>query len=70
MTKKPILRVDPQTHRQILERARDKIQEGRDWLEQFDKACQENDRLYATSPIAQYRARKRAERDQKDISAT
>jgi hypothetical protein len=70
MNKKPILRVDPETHRQILERARATIKEGRDWLEQFDKACEENDRLYEATPIAQYRARKRAERDQKANSST
>jgi multidrug resistance efflux pump len=70
MTKKLILRVDPETHRLTLERARATIQEGRDWLEQFDKACAENDRLYEATPIAQYRAHKRAERDQKAISST
>jgi multidrug resistance efflux pump len=63
MTKQPILRVDPETHRLTLERARANIQEGRDWLEQFDKACQENDRLFDATPIAQYRARKRAQND-------
>jgi hypothetical protein len=70
MTKQLISRVDPETHRLTLERARATIQEGRDWLQQFDQACQENDRLYAATPIAQYRARKRAERDQKAISPT
>ena len=70
MTKKPILRVDPETHRLILERARATIKDGKDWLEQFDKACEENDRLYEATPIAQYRARKRAERDQKATSST
>jgi multidrug resistance efflux pump len=64
MTKQLILRVDPETHRLTLERARATIQEGRDWLQQFDQACQEDDRLYAATPIAQYRARKRAQKAQ------
>jgi multidrug resistance efflux pump len=70
MTRQLILRVDPETHRLTLERARATIKEGKDWLEQFDKACGKNDYLYEATPIAQYRARKRAERDQKANSST
>jgi len=65
MIKKPILRVDPETHRLILERARATIKEGKEWAEQIQVAIDECDRLYEDTPIAQYRARKRAERDQK-----
>ncbi len=70
MTKKPILRVDPETHRQILERARANINTAKEWSEQIQAAIDECDRLYEASPIAQYRARKRTERDQKANSAT
>ncbi len=70
MTKKPILRVDPETHHQILERARANINAAKEWAEQIQAAIDECDRLYEPSSIAQYRARKRAERDQKANSAT
>ena len=70
MTNKPILQVDPETHRQILERARDNIKAAKEWAEQIQVAIDECDRLYEDSPIAQYRARKRAERDQKANSST
>jgi multidrug resistance efflux pump len=70
MTKKLILRVDPQTHRQILERARTNINAAKEWSEQIQAAIDECDHLYAATSIAQYRARKRVERDQKAISST
>jgi cytochrome P450 len=70
MTKKLILRVDPQTHRQILERARTNINAAKEWSEQIQAAIDECDRLYAATPIAQYRARKKAERDQNATSFT
>jgi hypothetical protein len=60
MTKKPILRVDPETHRQILERARDNIKAAKEWAEQIQVAIDECDRLYEATPIAQYRTCKRA----------
>jgi multidrug resistance efflux pump len=61
MTEKPILRVDPETHRQILERARANIKAAKEWSEQIQAAIEECDRRYASSPIGQYRARKRVQ---------
>jgi hypothetical protein len=46
MAKKPILQVDPETHRQILERARDNIKAAKEWSEQIQAAIDECDRLH------------------------
>jgi multidrug resistance efflux pump len=64
MAKKPILRVDPETHRQILERARDNIKAAKEWSEQIQAAIDECDRLHAATPIAQYHARRKAQKAQ------
>jgi multidrug resistance efflux pump len=67
MTKQLILRVDPQTHRLILKRARDNIKAAKEWSEQIQAAIDECDRFHAATPIAQYHARRKAQKAQSPI---